>query len=339
MQLTVLAVPGCPNGPVLEDRLTAVLNGQAGVSVSHQVISDESEAARWGMHGSPTLLIDGVDPFAEPGRAPSMSCRLYRDENGHLSGAPSVGQLRQAIEPAQAAATGPGDPAWLDSVGRAGRGRVAPAERGLRAVHQALLRSFVHTGAAPDLPGLAKHAAPFEVSQVLGELADGDFVCLDQAGQITAAYPFSALPTRHRMRISAGAAVFAMCAIDALGVSAMAGLPVVIESADPSTGEPVTVNVDGATSTWNPATAVVYVGRTGGQSGGPSASVCCGYINFFATPAAARHLPQSAARARGARVPAGPAAAARLAAAGPAAGRRGSSCSSHTPGWPAPISG
>jgi hypothetical protein len=66
----------------------------------------------------------------------------------------------------------------------------------------------------------------------------------------------------------------------------MAGLAVVIESADPSTGEPVTVNVEGATSTWDPATAVVYVGRAGGCAG-PSASVCCGYINFFATRAAA----------------------------------------------------
>jgi Alkylmercury lyase len=287
MDLTVLAVPGCPHAPVLSDRLTAVLEGRAGVWVSHQVISDESEAARRGMHGSPTLLIDGVDPFAGRGQAPSMSCRLYRAENGQLSGAPSAGQLRQAIGQALAAADGPGDPAWLDSLGRAGRGRIAPAERGLRAVHQAVLRSFVHTGTAPGLPGLARHAAPFEMSQVLAELADGDFVCLDQAGQITAAYPFSALPTRHRVRISGGAAVFAMCAIDALGVSAMTGLPVVIESADPSTGEPVTVNVDGATSTWDPATAVVYVGRTGGQSGGPSASVCCGYINFFATRAAA----------------------------------------------------
>jgi Alkylmercury lyase len=287
MQLTVLAVPGCPNGPVLEDRLAAVLDGRAGVWVSLQVVSEEGEAARWGMHGSPTLLIDGVDPFAEPGQAPSMSCRLYRDETGQLSGAPSVGQLLQAIEPAQAAATGPGDPAWLDSVGRAGRGRVAPAECGLRAVHQAVLRSFVQTGAAPGLSSLARHAAPFEVPQVLGELADGDFLCLDQAGQITAAYPFSAVPTRHRVRISGGAAVFGMCAIDALGVSAMAGVPVVIESADPSTGEPVTVHVDGATSAWDPVTAVVYVGRTDNDCAGPSASVCCGYINFFATWAAA----------------------------------------------------
>jgi len=137
------------------------------------------------------------------------------------------------------------------------------------------------------MPRLAKPAVPFEVSQVLAELAYGDFVCLDQAGQITAAYPFSAVPTRHRVQISGKATVFAMCAIDALGISAMTGRPVVIKSADPSTCEPVTVHADGAASTWNPATAVVYVGRTGGQCAGPSASVCCGYMNFFATRAAA----------------------------------------------------
>jgi len=284
MHLTVLAVPGCPNAPVLEDRLAGVLGGRAGVSMSHRVISDEDEAARWGMHGSPTLLIDGVDPFAELGQPPGMSCRLYRDDEGRTSGAPSA---RHAIERALAAAAEPGDPAWLDAVGRAGRGRLPPAERGLRAVHQAVLRSFVHTGAAPGISSLARHAAPFDGSQVLAELADGDFLCLNHAGQITAAYPFSALPTRHRVRISGAATVFAMCAIDALGISAMAGLPVVIESADPSTGQPVTVNVDRADSTWDPATAVVYAGRTDGQCAGPSASVCCGYINFFATRAAA----------------------------------------------------
>src|SRR5215470_15560374 len=94
MHLIVLAVPGCPNAPVLSDRLAAVVDGRAGVSVSRQVIFDESEAARWGMHGSPSLLIDGVDPFAEPGQRPSLSCRLYRDEHGQLSGATSASQPR-----------------------------------------------------------------------------------------------------------------------------------------------------------------------------------------------------------------------------------------------------
>jgi hypothetical protein len=98
MQLTVLAVPDCPNAPVLEDRLATVLDGRAGVLVSHEVIASEADAVRWGMQGSPTVLIDGVDPFAQPGQPPSLSCRLYRDEHGRATGAPSAGQLRQAIE-------------------------------------------------------------------------------------------------------------------------------------------------------------------------------------------------------------------------------------------------
>jgi hypothetical protein len=146
---------------------------------------------------------------------------------------------------------------------------------------------FVSTGGAPDTASLAEHAAPYDVAGVLAELAEGDFLYLDDAGRIAAAYPFSALPTPHRVRISGGPTVFAMCAIDALGVSAMIGVPVVIESADPSTGEPVTVRVDGTTASWDPGAAVVYVGRTGGDCAGPSVSVCCGYMNFFATRATA----------------------------------------------------
>jgi hypothetical protein len=104
MHLTILAEATCPNAPVLEDRLATVLGARADVSVSCQVICDEDEAARWGMHGSPTLLIDGVDPFAEPGQQPSLSCRLYRDEDGRACGAPSAGQLRRVIEEAAARA-------------------------------------------------------------------------------------------------------------------------------------------------------------------------------------------------------------------------------------------
>ncbi len=104
MHLTVLAVPGGPNAPLLTGRLMAVVEDHGDVSVSHQVISDEAAAVRWGMHGSQTLLIDGVDPFASPGQPASMSCRLFADEHGRLSGAPPAGQLRQAITRSLAAA-------------------------------------------------------------------------------------------------------------------------------------------------------------------------------------------------------------------------------------------
>lgn len=106
MHLTVLAVAGCPNAALLEEQLASVLEGRPGVTVSRHVIADEAEAASRGMHGSPTLLINGADPFAEPGQSASVSCRLYRGSDGRISGVPSAGQLRHAIESAAQADAG-----------------------------------------------------------------------------------------------------------------------------------------------------------------------------------------------------------------------------------------
>jgi hypothetical protein len=65
--------------------------------VRHHVVSDEREAAETGMHGSPTLLVDGTDPFAAPGEPPSLSCRLYRDAAGQTGPVPSVEELRRVL--------------------------------------------------------------------------------------------------------------------------------------------------------------------------------------------------------------------------------------------------
>ena len=102
MQVTVVAVPGCPHLPVLEECLAEALDGLPAVTVGRRVVATEDEAARSGMHGSPTILIDGIDPFAEPGQPASVSCRLYRDSDGRADGAPSVSQLRHALTTAAA---------------------------------------------------------------------------------------------------------------------------------------------------------------------------------------------------------------------------------------------
>jgi hypothetical protein len=287
MRVMVLAVPDCPNAMLLDERLAQVLDGRRDVSVSRQVIEDEQDAARQGMHGSPTILVNGADPFAEPGQRATLSCRLYRDSDGRVDGAPSVGQLRQVIGEPAATAADAANPGWLDALGRSGRGRVAPPERGLRAVHQAVLRSFAATGQGPEQGLLAEAARPFDLAQVLAELADGDFLYLDQAGHISAAYPFSAMPTPHEVQIAGGASAYAMCAIDALGMAEMLRASVAIRSADPATGEAVTVNVSGSDAVWHPAAAVVFVGRTASECAGPSAAVCCQHINFFASRSAA----------------------------------------------------
>ena len=98
MELTLLSVPDCPNAATFEERLAAALAGRPDVVVRRCEIVSEREAAEAGMHGSPTLLIDGVDPFAAPGQAPGLACRLYRDAAGHAAGAPQVEALRRALE-------------------------------------------------------------------------------------------------------------------------------------------------------------------------------------------------------------------------------------------------
>lgn len=106
MHLTILSVPGCPNAVLLDERLAIVLRGLTGISVSREVISDESDAAQRGMRGSPTLLIDGVDLLADARQQAGLSCRLYRDDDGRLSGAPSAWQLERAIRLALAESRG-----------------------------------------------------------------------------------------------------------------------------------------------------------------------------------------------------------------------------------------
>jgi len=97
MELTLLTVPACPSAAAFEQQLAAALAGRAGVVVHRREIADERAAAEAGMHGSPTLLINGADPFAWPGQPPSLSCRLYRDASGRLGPAPSAEALRQVL--------------------------------------------------------------------------------------------------------------------------------------------------------------------------------------------------------------------------------------------------
>jgi hypothetical protein len=97
MELVVLTVADCPNAAAFEERLAAALTGWPHTVVRRRVIASEQEAAEDGMHGSPTLLVDGTDPFAEPGQPHSLSCRLYRDASGRTGPVPSVKELRRAL--------------------------------------------------------------------------------------------------------------------------------------------------------------------------------------------------------------------------------------------------
>jgi hypothetical protein len=97
MKLEILQVPDCPNAAVLATRLAELAGAWPDLAVTREIVTTADDARRMGMTGSPTLLADGTDPFGRPGQNPSLSCRLYRDEQGRAVPAPSLGQLRAAL--------------------------------------------------------------------------------------------------------------------------------------------------------------------------------------------------------------------------------------------------
>src|SRR6516225_9657737 len=158
-----------------------------------------------------------------------------------------------------------------------------------RQVHLAVLAAFAHTGRAPmrrDLERTAR-AGGADPAAVLAELAERDVLAFGQAGEIRAAYPFSPSPTPIQVSWERGPVTHAMCAIDALGISAMLGRPVTITATEPGTGRVITVHADRDQARWDPPGAVVFAGATGGDCC-HAADRTCSYINFFTSARAAR---------------------------------------------------
>jgi hypothetical protein len=158
-----------------------------------------------------------------------------------------------------------------------------------RRVHRAVLAVLAATGQPPS-PAEVEHlirADDGDPGQVRAELTRADLLAFSADGQVRAAYPFSPAPTPIRVSWDGGPDSYAMCAIDALGISAMLGRPVTITASEPHTGHAITVAVDADQAQWTPRTAVVFAGAAG-EPGCPAVDRCCDYISFFTTARAAR---------------------------------------------------
>jgi hypothetical protein len=101
----------------------------------------------------------------------------------------------------------------------------------------------------------------------------------DETMHIVSAYPFSGGPTAHQVQIGGHTTLYAMCAIDALGIPFMLGQGASIRSACFGCHTPVTVDIDGGLlHRAAPSTIVVWSSEREGHC---VAEVRCPLVNFF----------------------------------------------------------
>jgi hypothetical protein len=88
---------GCPHWTVAEQRLrSALLRVGRGDEVQHVLVETPEDAERLSFLGSPTILVDGRDPFARGGEQPGLACRVYSTADGR-EGSPTVEQLVEVL--------------------------------------------------------------------------------------------------------------------------------------------------------------------------------------------------------------------------------------------------
>jgi hypothetical protein len=96
MDVELLVVPDCPHEKPAAQLLRSALDdiGLTGLDFQRTVIDTQEAAERRGFVGSPTILLDGVDPFEASGQPASIACRLYPGQDG----LPDLRALRRALK-------------------------------------------------------------------------------------------------------------------------------------------------------------------------------------------------------------------------------------------------
>lgn len=151
-------------------------------------------------------------------------------------------------------------------------------------VYRYILARYPLLGRAPSSQEIADALGlkgPKTVRTILKILHALDLVEAD-GGEVRSAYPFSTVATNHIMRFNGWAEskpVYALCAVDALGIPFMLQRDVSITSSCAHCARPIAIEVrNGAIVAHHPTETVVWAGTT---RTGRAATSICPTINFF----------------------------------------------------------
>jgi len=154
-------------------------------------------------------------------------------------------------------------------------------------VWRTVLELFARSGKPPRLYEISEETGLSieDLRTFIGELEAHDLLGSGPSADVVRyAYPFTGDQTEHRVQLR-GRKLHAVCAIDALGIAAMFGTDVVIESSCRVCGAGIEIGTaqDGKSLSYaQPVNAVVWYDLA--YSGCAEAS-CCGSIAFFCSEA------------------------------------------------------
>jgi hypothetical protein len=95
IKVTLLYFDGCPNWQLTSAHLE-MLAAEIGFDLDRRTVDTPEDAERLNFRGSPTVLVDDTDLFANEDEPVGLSCRVYRTDDG-LAGAPTERQLRKML--------------------------------------------------------------------------------------------------------------------------------------------------------------------------------------------------------------------------------------------------
>jgi|TARA_R110002110_G_C13050811_1_gene680873 hypothetical protein len=96
MNVTLLYFDDCPNWLVADGHLRTLGAQHPEMVIERRIVNTVEEAEATQFRGSPSIMVDGVDPFADLDTPVGLSCRVYKTPAG-LAGSPTLDQLRSAV--------------------------------------------------------------------------------------------------------------------------------------------------------------------------------------------------------------------------------------------------
>ncbi len=145
-----------------------------------------------------------------------------------------------------------------------------------------IFRSIIQSGNAATVDELRVYMDKSEknVKGILDDLEKKDLLLRRKGTQnIVSIYPFSLRPTKHKVILEDGKRLFAMCAVDALGVPNMFKKDVKVISECARCGQKVTVEVKNQEIAAKSHPQIMIWNLEARE--GTAAETCCPIINFF----------------------------------------------------------